>query len=89
MIKSFRSKALEELLRTGKARRVPADLARRILRRLHVLDLVAALSEIDPSFRCHLLKGQGRHALDVNGPWRITFRWDGTDAHEVDLEQYH
>jgi hypothetical protein len=36
------------------------------------------------------LKGdrEGRHALAVSGPWLITLRWDGKDAHELDLEQY-
>jgi proteic killer suppression protein len=25
----------------------------------------------------------------VNGPWCITFEFDGSDAHRVDFEQYH
>ena len=29
---------------------------------------------------------KGRYALDASGNWRITFRWDGEDAIEVDLE---
>jgi proteic killer suppression protein len=45
-----------------------------------------------PGFRLHPLQGDqaGRWAIDVSGPWRITFEWseDG-DAHRVDLEQYH
>lgn len=91
MIKSFRSKPLEELFRAGKARKVAPDLQRRILRRLHVLNLATALRDLaDPSFRCHPLKGEAdRYALDVNGPWRVTFTWDGQDVHDVDLEQYH
>jgi len=27
--------------------------------------------------------------MAVNGPWRITFEWEGEDALRVDLEQYH
>jgi proteic killer suppression protein len=30
-----------------------------------------------------------RYAISVNGPWRITFEWQGEDAFRVDLEQYH
>ena len=32
----------------------------------------------------------GRWAIDVSGPWRITFEW-GQDGHvyRADLEQYH
>jgi hypothetical protein len=33
--------------------------------------------------------GTDRHAMAVSGLWRITFRWDGKDAHDLDLEQYH
>jgi len=27
--------------------------------------------------------------VHVNGPWCLTFAWDGEDAVRVDLEQYH
>ena len=44
-----------------------------------------------PGWSVHPLKGnrEGRQAMAVSGPWRITFRWDGKDAHELILEQYH
>ena len=28
-------------------------------------------------------------AVDASGNYRITFRWDGEDAVDVDLEDYH
>jgi len=42
-------------------------------------------------WRFHALKGQakGRYAVDASGNWRITFAWDGEDAIDVDLEDYH
>jgi proteic killer suppression protein len=44
-----------------------------------------------PGLRFHGLKGQdkGRYAVDASGNWRITFGWDGNDAIEADLEDYH
>jgi toxin HigB-1 len=44
-----------------------------------------------PGYRFHGLKGEmrGRYAVSVSGNWRITFRMDGEDALEVDLEDYH
>ena len=44
-----------------------------------------------PGLRFHTLKGRekGRYAVDASGNWRITFAWDGEDAVEVDLEDYH
>ncbi len=42
-----------------------------------------------PGWSVHPLKGnrEGRPAKAVGGPWRITFRSDGKDAHELALEQ--
>jgi proteic killer suppression protein len=34
-------------------------------------------------------RGKGRFAVDASGHWRITFAWDGEDAIDVDLEDYH
>jgi proteic killer suppression protein len=42
-------------------------------------------------FGFHALKGDqaGRFAVTVSRNWRITFAFDGEDAVEVDLEDYH
>jgi len=39
----------------------------------------------------HALKGEmtGRFAVDASGNWRVTFAWNGEDAIDVDLEDYH
>jgi proteic killer suppression protein len=44
-----------------------------------------------PGYRCHALKGdrRGAFALDASGNYRVTFRFDGEDAVDVDLEDYH
>ena len=43
-----------------------------------------------PGWRLHRLHTKPeRYALDVNGPWRITFEWEDGEAFRVDLEQYH
>lgn len=44
-----------------------------------------------PGWHFHGLKGNqaGRFAVDASGNWRITFGWSGTDAIDVDLEDYH
>jgi toxin HigB-1 len=56
--------------------------------------LNGALSPDDmaiPGWRFHALKGklEGRYAVDASGNWRLTLGWDGRDAVEVDLEDYH
>ncbi len=44
-----------------------------------------------PSWRLHELKGNqaGRWSITVNGNWRLTFIFEGTDAVLLDYEDYH
>jgi proteic killer suppression protein len=44
-----------------------------------------------PGFNFHALRGHvpTRYTVHVNGPWCITFAFDGQDATDVDFEQYH
>jgi proteic killer suppression protein len=91
VIRTFRSKALEELFRTGGSRKIRPDLIRRTVQILDILHAAKSLGDMNfPGLRCHPLKGKPlRHALAVNGPWRVTFVWKDGDAETVDLEQYH
>lgn len=92
MIRSFRSKALAEFWASGSVGRLDAKLAPRIKRILSRLNVAKVPAEMNlPGFRFHALIGDraGTYAVSVNGPWRITFKWDDEDAVQVDLEQYH
>lgn len=44
-----------------------------------------------PGWKLHQLKGlrKGTWVVSVSGNWRITFRFEGGDAYDVDLEDYH
>jgi proteic killer suppression protein len=44
-----------------------------------------------PGWRLHPLKGElkGLWSVWVNANWRIIFRFDGKDAVDVDLVDYH
>jgi proteic killer suppression protein len=43
-----------------------------------------------PGFDFHPLRGRPqRYSVHVNGPWCITFEFDGEGADRVDFEQYH
>ncbi len=93
VIKSFANRATEELFRTGKAKRVPVDVARRALRKLESIDVAVQLSDllVPPGNRLHALKGEraGQHAIAVNDQWRICFRFEEGDAHDVEFCDYH
>ena len=56
------------------------------------LDVVSQPEDMNvPGFGFHPLRGDlaGRYALIVSRNWRLTFGWDGKDAVDVDLEDYH
>ncbi|EJW13583.1 HigB toxin protein [Rhodovulum sp. PH10] len=60
--------------------------------RLNALDQARRPGDLDlPGFGLHPLKGdrQGRYALTVSRNWRLTFAWEGEDAVQVDIEDYH
>lgn len=47
--------------------------------------------EVPPGNRLEALKGdlKGFHSIRVNDQWSIVFRWQGSDAHDVRLTDYH
>ena len=91
MIISFRHRGLAELFERGRSRRVRQDLQSCTLRRLEALDQAESLNDLNvPGFNFHSLHGlPKRYSMHVNGPWRITFEWENSEALRVDLEQYH
>ncbi len=62
---------------------------RLILGRLHVASIPNDMGL--PGLDLHPLEGdrQGTWAVRVSGNWRVTFRFDGSDATDVDYEDYH
>jgi proteic killer suppression protein len=90
MIRSFRGKALRRFAEEGDASKLSVQNPARIRRILLALDAAKIPEAMNmPGLRFHALKGGriGRYAIDGN--WRITFGWDGEDAIDVDLEDYH
>jgi toxin HigB-1 len=92
MIRSFRSKALAQFAKTGNASKLNVPNVNRVRRILLALDGAQHPNEMNlPGYRFHGLKGreQGRFAVDASGNYRITFAFDGEDAVDVDMEDYH
>ena len=60
---------------------------------LDALDAAPSLAALQPlqAVRLHALKGarQGQWAMTVNARWRVTFRFDDGNAHDVAIEDYH
>jgi len=92
MIVSFRHKGLRLLYGKGDGRRVAAEFVGKVERILARLDEATEPRHMDlPGFRLHPLKGDlvGTWSVSVSGNWRIVFRFDGVNACDVDLVDYH
>ena len=91
MIESFMHKGLEELFDKGKSAKVQPALVGRVLRRLDAISTAKTPEALNvPGFDFHPLQGKPtRSSVHVNGPWCITFEWQGENAQRVNLENYH
>jgi proteic killer suppression protein len=96
LIASFADRATEALFHgeTGKAtRRIPADIRTVAVRKLDLVNAAQELQDlrVPPGNRLEALKGEfrGKHSIRINDQWRVIFRWDKGDAHDVQIDDYH
>ncbi len=92
MIRGFAHKGLQRFFEQDSKAGIQPVHARRL--RLILGTLEAAIAPRDmalPGLRLHALRGEreGYWAVSVNGPWRVTFRFEDGHAWEVDYVQYH
>lgn len=92
MISTFKNKGLKELFETGSTRKIDSKLQSKCLRILDALHASTKPEDMNiPGFGYHTLTGHKptRYTVHVNGPWCITFEFDGENARRVEFEQYH
>lgn len=97
MIASFRDRGTEDVFEgsdTRNARRTcPRALWRVARRKLDQVNLARNLLElaVPPGNRLEVLRGvrARQHSIRINDQYRICFRWEGENAHEVEITDYH
>lgn len=92
MIRSFRHRGLEAFFTKDDRRKLQADHVAKIERLLDRLDAAKMPQDMNlPGWGFHQLKGnrKGTYSVSVSGNWRLTFRFEGSHAIDVDLEDYH
>lgn len=93
MIKSFADKECERIFNGHYSRRLPSELQRRAKMRLDRINAALELSDlrIPPSHRLEKLSGdrEGQYSIRINDQWRVCFRWNEGNAHEVEITDYH
>jgi proteic killer suppression protein len=96
VIANFGDGATEDLFHgnpSARVRRFPANLRRRAVRKLDLLNGAADVNDLRAPPSNHLEKLSGRLAdfwsIRVNDQWRIVFRWNDGSALDVRLTDYH
>ncbi len=91
MISSFGSKNTERIWNGEQVKKNPLEIqqiGRRKLRMMNNSQNWADL-RIPPSNRLEKLQGSDFYSIRINDKWRIVFRWEGSNAHSVEIINYH
>ena len=92
MISGFRCRETERLWMQGHSRRW-TNIARVALKKLALLDAADRLEDlrVPPGNKLEQLKGErtGEHSIRINDQWRLCFRWQTGNAHDVEIVDYH
>jgi toxin HigB-1 len=92
VIQSFADQETRNIFLTGKSRRW-GDIARTAARRLHALDFASAIEDLrnPPGNYLEKLKGdrEGQWSIRINDRYRVCIQWDGKDAWNVEIVDYH
>jgi toxin HigB-1 len=92
-IGKFRHRGLRRLYESGDVRGVRADLASKLKAILVAIEQADRIEQVGkfPGWRLHPLKGGRRNewSVWVTGNYRLTFRLDGENIEDIDLEDYH
>lgn len=93
MIRTFAGKEAELLFSTGQARRLPREIWTRALLRMHHLHYAKRVGDLrsPPSNRLEDLKGDraGQWSIRINNQWRLCFKFEGGNAFDVEIVDYH
>jgi len=92
MIGSFKHRGLKRLYQRGDRSQIRPDLLETVEDILARLDQAATPQALNlPGYRLHSLKGdlRGFWSVTVRGNWPIIFCFEGNDAFDVELIDYH
>lgn len=92
MILNFKDDETEKVYTTGKSRRF-GSIARATARRLGAISFAKSLDDLRdlPGNCLEALRGdrRGQHSIRINDQYRVCFKWNGKDAEDVEIVDYH
>lgn len=93
VLQPFRDKDPERVWERRRSKRLDQPTQRAALRKLLILDAADELGDlrVPPGNRLDKLKGDraNSYSIRINDQWRICFRWEGGNAYDVEIVDYH
>jgi len=93
MIQSFKCKETAKIFDTGFSRKFPASILKSSIIRLVMLNRSGKLQDlkIPPSNHLEKLSGdrENQYSIRINDKYRICFEWEGNNAFNVEIVDYH
>jgi len=93
MVNSFKDKETEKVFNRYSSKNSPLKIHRSALLQLRSLNQARNINDLHYPPSNYLEKlhtdRKGKYSIKINAQWRICFIWDGHDADEVEIAQYH
>lgn len=93
MIKNFKDAETHKIYQRQRSRKLPSDIQQVALRKLRMINNSFSINDlrVPPANRLEKLSGNraGQWSIRINDQWRICFRWEGSDAIDVEITDYH
>jgi proteic killer suppression protein len=93
MIKSFGSKETAKVWNGIRSHKLPLECQKIGRRKLRMINSSIEINDlrVPPANRLEKLSGNLSkfHSIRINKQWRIIFKWDNGNAHDVEIIDYH
>jgi len=93
VIKTFRGEHTQKIYQRQYSRKLPPDIQQVALRKLRMINNATSIVDlrVPPANRLEKLGGDrdGQWSIRINDQWRICFEWQGSDAYNVEIVDYH
>ncbi len=93
MIASFENRSTERIWKGEFNRAFSSEIQEAARRKLRMLNSSSDIIDlrVPPSNKLEKLKGNLKefYSIRVNNQWRIIFKWQGNNAYQVELIDYH
>jgi proteic killer suppression protein len=93
VIKTFKDDQTQKIYQRQPSRILPHEIQQVALRKLRMINNAISINDlrVPPANRLEKLDGDraGQWSIRINDQWRISFEWQGSDAHNVEIVDYH